>query len=95
MAKEDIAKLSTEELRTLKKDIEAELSRRYNERNSKKNKCQECEYCKWTDNAHPSWPRWSDRGGYRCTLYGNHGKIIDTKYVAPFWCPKEKEKSPK
>ena len=93
MVKEDIAKLSTEELRSFKKDIEAELSRRHNERNNQKNKCQECKHRKWAENAHPS--RWSGSGGYRCTLYGKHGKTIDTKYVAPAWCPKEKEKSPK
>lgn len=87
----DIIKdLSTEELRRLKKQITEELSKRHKAKEDEKCNCWTCGHCFYDSNAHINWPRWSDRGDYKCMACSKHGKIIPTKHKAPAWCPKKK-----
>lgn len=79
-------KLSTEQLRVIKKEIEEELSKRHKEREDLKRCCSGCEYHKYDENAHPTWRY--HKGAFKCVIYGRNGKIIPTKHVAPSWCPK-------
>ena len=81
----DITNISTEELRDIKKVIEAELSRRHKEKQEEKCNCWTCGHCFYDENAHTTYRY--DRGDYKCMAYGKKGRIIMTKHKAPAWCP--------
>ena len=81
----DITNISTEELRDIKKVIEAELSRRHKEKQEEKCNCWNCGHCFYDENAHTTYRY--DRGDYKCMAYGKKGRIIMTKHKAPAWCP--------
>ena len=81
----EIKDISTWALRDLKKEIEAELSKRHKAKEDEKCCCWTCGHCFHDDNAHPS--RRLNRDGYKCMLWSNKGRIIETKHKAPSWCP--------
>ena len=83
----DITNISSEELRDIKKVIEAELSRRHKEKQKEKCNCWTCGHCFYDKDAHISYPRSMDRGDYKCMAWGKKGRIIPTKHKAPTWCP--------
>lgn len=83
--------LTIEELRFLKKEITKELSRRHKLKQKEKRNCQSCDHCFYDENAHKTWPDWSNRGGYKCMAWSKNGRIIPTKHKAPSWCPMKKD----
>ena len=87
----NVQRMSTEALRSLKKEIEDELSIRHKHREDIKCSCWTCGHCYYDENAHPTYPR-GRRGGYKCMEWSKHrtrhGRLIPTKYKAPSWCPK-------
>ena len=83
----DITTLSTEELRTLKQQITEELSKRHKAQEEEKCSCWTCGHCFYDENAHKTWPHWSNRGAYKCMAWSKKGRIIPTKHKAPVWCP--------
>lgn len=86
----DVSRMTVEELRKLKKDVEKELSRRHKEKEDEKCSCWTCHHCFFDKNAHKSYPKSSDyRGDYKCMAWSKKGRIIPTKHKAPVWCPKE------
>jgi hypothetical protein len=85
----DIANLTTEELRSIKKQIEDELSKRHKANQDEKFVCWLCSDCFFDKDAHTSYPK-GCRGGYRCMAWNKKGRIINTKHKAPAWCPKMK-----
>lgn len=87
----DVARMTTEELRELKKQVSDELSRRHKEQEDEKCSCWACGHCFYDmNNAHPS--RRYDKGGYRCMAWSKRGRLISTKHKAPNWCPLEQVK---
>ena len=83
----DVTTMSTEDLRRFKKDISEELSKRHKEKQEEKCNCWTCGHCFYDKDAHMSYPRWMDRGDYKCMAWGKKGRIIPTKHQAPSWCP--------
>ena len=81
-----VTHLTTEELRRLKKEIEAELSKRHKAKEDEKCNCWTCSHCWHDENAHPS--RRCDRDGFKCMAWSKKGRVIPTKHKAPSWCPK-------
>ena len=82
----DITKLSTVELRALKKEVDQELSRRHKAKEEEKCSCWTCHHCFYDEEAHPSY-RKGNRGGYKCMKWSKKGRLIFTKHTAPVWCP--------
>lgn len=91
--KSPLESMSTEDLRRLKKEIEAELSKRHKAKEEEKCSCWTCGHCFYNENAHTSY-KWN-RGDYKCMAWGRHGKIIPTKHKAPSWCPIKKGRNEK
>lgn len=81
----DVTKLSTEELRDLKKLISDELSKRHKAKEEEKCSCWTCGHCFYDEKAHITY-RYG-RGDFKCMAYGKKGRIIPTKHKAPSWCP--------